>query len=67
MLQQYDESERIDEYYQKRITPDELRKFDGYETISDEEAIIEIDNLIKLARLLYHHITRKNSYKEYKK
>ena len=34
-----------------RMTPEELRGFDGYHDVSDEEAELIIDDAIALARL----------------
>lgn len=46
---------------QNRISPAELRKYEGFESISDADAEKEIDNLVKFARILYHHFNRKSS------
>ena len=34
-----------------RLSPEELRKFDGFKNVSDEEAELIIDDAIALARL----------------
>ena len=34
-----------------RMTPEELRKFDKYKAVSDEEAELIIDDALALARL----------------
>lgn len=51
--------DEITDYTKIKLTPEELRKYEGYETLSDEEAEIEIQNLAKMAWVLYHHIERK--------
>lgn len=35
----------------RRMTPEELREFDGYQNISDEKAELIIDDAMALARL----------------
>lgn len=34
-----------------RLTPEELRTFEGYEDVTDEEAEVILDDLLALARL----------------
>jgi len=41
-----------------RITPEELRKYKGFESISDAKAEQVIDILLKLSIMCYNHLEK---------
>jgi hypothetical protein len=43
-----------DNEYNERLTVNELRKFRGFEEISDSEAENVIDSLVRLAMIMYN-------------
>lgn len=45
-----------DELKKVRITVNELRKFKGFESISDEKAGVVIEMLLKLSIICYNHL-----------
>jgi Cys-tRNA synthase (O-phospho-L-seryl-tRNA:Cys-tRNA synthase) len=52
-------TENEDEFKKVRITVDELRKFKGFESVTDEKGEKVIDMLMTFTKICYGHLTEK--------